>query len=595
MKTAPLHNVLYDKSLEDIDDSFKDLSEAIPAFMQKKRPQTTIPVGERLMDLGAITPDQLRIALHEQRQKGGLLGDVLVRLGFLDERTLASVLADRTGFTSIDVKKTALDPALLRRLPKNIAERFHVIPLRLDGSTLHVAMADPYDIVAMDALRRYFPRNIEIVPHVAGKADIGDVTAQVYGFASTFDDVLHEIETDHAQPSTETADYQHPVVRLVNRLLVDAAKQGASDIHLEPENTFVRVRYRIDGVLHQVRALHREHWPALSHRLKIMAGMNIADTRSIQDGRFQMQIGGGEVDFRVAIMPSVWGETIVVRLLDHRRSLLPLAELGFDGTTVAVLEQIMMRPMGVTLMTGPTGSGKTTTLYSILRQLSTEDVNIATLEEPVEYQLGMIRQTAVQEAQGLSFAAGVRGVLRMDPDIIFIGEVRDGDTAQMALRAAMTGHQVYTTLHCADTLGALPRLVDLGLNPRIIAGNVSGVIAQRLVRKLCPHCRTERRATEADCRLLRVGNERPPTLAEARGCEMCRHTGRLGRTVVAEILRLTPELDDMIATGAPRLDLLKQARQSGFRSLRDDAVARVLTGQVALADARRAVDMTREA
>ncbi|MDD5585943.1 MAG: GspE/PulE family protein [Alphaproteobacteria bacterium] len=567
---------------------------ASPVLLSRHKTTGLLPqVGERLVEMGAITRDQLQIALHEQRQCGLMLGTVLVRLGFLDEAALASVLAARTGLEPIDLKKVVLDPALLQRLPKETAKRCHAVPLRLDDLTLVVAMADPYDIVAMDALRRHFPRNIELIPHVASKADIEDVIDHYYGFATSLDDVLRELETGQTKQAAETAGYQHPLVRLVNMLLFDAVKRGASDVHLEPENSFVRVRYRIDGYLHQVRALHRTHWPALSHRLKIMAGMNIADTRSIQDGRFQLQIGGSNVDFRVAIMPTVWGENIVVRLLDHRRSLLPLIGLGFDGAALAGLERIMERPQGITLVTGPTGSGKTTTLYSILRQLSSVDVNIATLEEPVEYQLDLIRQTAVQEAQGLTFAAGVRGVLRMDPDIIFIGEVRDGDTAQMALRAAMTGHQVYSTLHCNDALGALPRLVDLGLNPRVIAGNISGVIAQRLVRKLCPHCKQNRRATAEECRVLRVNQAEPPMIAEAKGCDYCMNTGRKGRTVIAEVLRVTPAFDDMIAADAGRLDQLRQARSDGFRSMQEDGIARVLSGDIALADLRRAVDMTR--
>jgi len=551
-------------------------------------------VGDRLVEGGFITRDQLNIALHEQRAKGQMIGSVLVKLGFLDEDALASVLAERTGYEAVDLKQIMFDPALLKRLPKAVASRCRAVPLRLEGSRLDVAMADPYDIVAMDAIRRHFPRPIELVPFVSSQADIMDVLEHTYGFTSSVDDILKELETGQTLETPEGADYQHPVVRLVNTLLFDAVKRGASDVHLEPENNFVRVRYRIDGCLQQVRALRNTHWPALSHRLKIMAGMNIADTRSIQDGRFQLQAGGGDVDFRVAIMPTVWGETIAVRLLDHRRSLLPLTGLGFNATAISALERIMERPQGITLVTGPTGSGKTTTLYSVLRRLSSVDVNIATLEEPVEYQLDLIRQTAVHEAQGLSFGAGVRGVLRMDPDIIFIGEIRDNDTAQMALRAAITGHQVYSTLHCIDALGAVPRLVDLGLSPRMIAGNVNGIIAQRLVRKLCPQCKRKRRATPDERRLLRVHGSKKTFIAEAKGCEFCSGTGRRGRTVIAEILRLTPELDDMIAADAGRLALEKQALAGGFRKLQDDGIARVLAGDIALSDLRRIVDLTRE-
>jgi len=548
----------------------------------------------RLVETGVITRDQLRIALYEQKQSGQMLGSVLVKLGFLDETVLAAVLAARTGLEPVDLKRIAPDPSLLRRLPKAEAMRCGALPLNLDGNTLSLAMADPYDIVAMDLIRRHFPRNVELAPRVAARTDIEEAIERHYGSAALLDDVLAEIETGE-RPSAAAAgeEYRHPVVRLVDMLLTDAVKRRVSDIHLEPENGFVRVRYRIDGRLHQVRALHFAHWPSLSHRLKIMAGMNIADKRSIQDGRFQMRIGGGDVDFRVAVMPTVWGENMVVRVLDHRRSLLPLSGLGFSDSCLSALRLMMERPHGIILVTGPTGSGKTTTLYSILRRLSAEDVNIATLEEPVEYQLELIRQTAVHEAQGLTFAAGVRGVLRMDPDIIFIGEVRDGETAQMALRAAMTGHQVYSTLHCNDALSALPRLADLGLNPRVVAVNLTGVIAQRLVRKLCPHCKTRRPATQEECLLLGAEASAPPFVFDPRGCEACGMTGTIGRTVIAETLRVTPALEDMISSGLGGAALLRQASAEGFRSMQEDGAARVLAGEISLSDLRRAVDMTR--
>jgi len=591
----PMRKTAYLRAVADEQD---ETAKVLSVSVKRQREPAAAPalpplaVGERLVEMGAITPDQLQIALHEQRQSGQMLGSVLVKLGFLDEATLASLLAARTGLESIDLKKVVPDPAILKRLPRAVAERCRAIPLRLEESSLEIATADPYDIVAMDEIRRHFPRQIELAPRVASPADIDDAIEHYYGFTSSLDGILRELETGQTEEPAEGG-YQHPVVRLVNRLLFDAVKRGASDIHLEPENTFVRVRNRIDGRLHQIRALHRAHWTALSHRLKIMAGMNIADTRSIQDGRFQMQIGGGDVDFRVAIMPTVWGENISVRLLDHRRSLLPLTDLGFNPGVLAFLRQIMERPQGITLVTGPTGSGKTTTLYSILRQISTTEVNIATLEEPVEYQLGLIRQTAVQESQGLTFGAGIRGVLRMDPDIIFIGEVRDPDTAQMALRAAMTGHQIYSTLHCNDVLGAVPRLIDLGLSPRVIAGNISGIIAQRLVRKLCPHCKKTRRASPEECRVLRADPGKPPLIAHPAGCDVCAHTGTHGRTVIAEALNVTPEMDDMIAAETGRVAMLKLAREQGFQSMQEDGIARVLAGEIALSDLRRAVDMTR--
>jgi len=548
-------------------------------------------IGEHLIAQGTLSRDQLQIALHEQKDSRLMLGDILVRLGFIDESALTCILAERARIPSIDLATFAPDHELLARLPKHVAARCAAIPVRLTKNTLSVAMADPFDILALDELRRHFPRSMEIAPHVAAKAAIQDVISLMTDQTGSLDDIIAEIETGTALRNA--SDFEHPVIRLVNTLLYDAARRGASDIHFEPEGNFVRIRYRLDGTLRQIRALHLSHWSALSHRIKIMAGMNIADTRSIQDGRFQLQIGGGDVDFRVAIMPGVWGETIVVRLLDHRRSLLPLGELGYSAHAQTQLQRLAQKPQGITLVTGPTGSGKTTTLYSLLRQLSSLEVNIATLEEPVEFQLDLIRQTAIQEAQGIDFASGVRGLLRMDPDILFIGEVRDPDTAQMALRAAMTGHQVYSTLHCNDALGALPRLIDLGLNPRILAGNLSGIIAQRLVRKLCPHCKILRRATADEAQLLGQDPAAPPMIAEARGCEHCDQTGRKGRTVIAEILTVSAEIDDLIARDATRTEIFHIARDDGYLTLQEDGIDRVLARDISLYDLQRSVDLTR--
>jgi len=548
-------------------------------------------IGEQLIEAGEISTDQLRIALHEQKSSHQMLGAILVRLNLIDENVLTRTLAERAGIAFLDLTQTPPDPELLLGFAKQTAKRCLALPLRLEGGTLHIAMADPLDIVALDDMRRAFPHATALVPAVASKAAIEDIIATLSDQAETLDALLKEIESGFTPATTDSFD--HPVVRLVNQLLTEASRQGASDIHLEPEGNLVRIRYRIDGALRQIRALHLTHWSALSHRIKIISGMNIADTRSIQDGRFQLEIGGGTIDFRVAIMPSVWGETIVLRLLDHRRSLLPLDALGYTSQAEAQLQLIASKPQGLTLVTGPTGSGKTTTLYSLLRLLNALDVHIATLEEPVEFQLDTIRQTAIQESQGLDFASGVRGILRMDPDIIFIGEVRDGDTAQMALRAAMTGHQVYTTLHCNEALGALPRLIDLGLNPRILAGNLSGIVAQRLVRKLCPHCKLVRRATPQEMQALHVSGTERPLIAEPKGCELCDFTGRKGRTVIAEVLPVSAALDDLIAKDAPREQLWQQTRSEGFVTMQEDGIARVLAREIALVDLQRAVDMSR--
>ncbi len=575
-------------------------------------------VGECLLRNGNITEDQLQIALHEQSRSGKMLGTILVELGFLDDDTLAQILAERTGYPSIDLKNTLLDVTLLQEFPREIAEQCRAIPVRSDGEVLEIALADPYDVVAMDRLRRLVPPSMRIAPLVASEVDIAEALHHYDNPLDAFDDVVRDLEGHASDHQRRDVNWTHPVIRLVDLILADGVRRGASDIHLEPESTYVRLRYRIDGVMQQIRILHREHWPEISHRMKIMAGMNIADTRSLQDGRFDRVIGGVTIDFRAAVMPTVQGENIVVRILDHRRALLSLEKLGFNPHALGQIEQLLQRPEGIILVTGPTGSGKTTSLYAMLTKIRSPDVNIMTLEEPVEYQFEMIRQTSVQEDRGLGFAEGVRGILRQAPDIIFIGEVRDPDTAQMALRASMTGHQVFTTLHCNDALGALPRLIDLGLTPRMLSGNITGVMAQRLVRKLCTHCRSMRPATAEERALLRCENTvSKPTanqgfaevqsayiapesatavvmMGEASGCAYCNNTGRRGRTVIAEILRVTPELDELIAADAPRSVLRRQMRADGFQSLAEDGIAKVLTGEIALDDLRRTVDIGRD-
>jgi general secretion pathway protein E/type IV pilus assembly protein PilB len=579
-----------------------------------KTETTTSPrVGERLLQSGCITSDQLHIALHEQRRNGRMLGTTLVELGFIKENRLTEILSERTGLDRVNLSQARIDPNLIRRLPKDVAQRCRAVPLRLIDGTLEIAMADPYDIIAMDEIRRYFPRTVELAPRIATATEIADTLAHYHQLGASLENILHELETGDTTDANIM--WEHPVVRLVDTILSDAVQRGASDIHLEPESNFIRMRYRIDGAMQQVRALHNTHWPELSHRLKIMCGMNIADSRSLQDGRFQKPIGGATIDFRVAVMPTAQGENIVLRILDHRRALMSLPQLGFNAGALSQLEKILQRPEGIVLVTGPTGCGKTTTLYAMLQKISSVDVNIMTLEEPIEYKFELIRQTSIQDQQGISFAEGVRGVLRQDPDIIFIGEIRDGDTAQMALRASMTGHQVFSTLHCNDALGALPRLIDLGLHPRMMAGHIGGVIAQRLVRKLCPQCKTMRPATDEEYETLRCFASTPiampvigfaegqspyivpenstPMIGQAVGCEACHNTGYRGRVAVAEILRMSPALDELVAADAPRSVLFKQARAEGFCRMAEDGIAKVLCGEISLDSLRRSVDLTR--
>lgn len=552
-------------------------------------------IGERLVRMGIISADQLNVALQEKKVTGKLLGEVLVSLGFIDEKTLTAFLAESSGFEVFDPKTTILDSDILGLIEKSIAQKHQILPLSISGDVATVAMADPYDVMAMDTLRRFLPRNVSIKPLVSTPTIMADAIDAAYGYASSIPAIMQELEgggvPDLSTVSEENA-YSHPIVRLVNALVFDAVKLSVSDLHFEPEENFVRLRYRKDGVLYTAQILHKKHWSAMSQRLKIMSRMNIADKLGPQDGRFHMNVGGRMADFRVSSLPTVHGENIVLRVLDQSQSIVPLENLGFSKENLGRIQRAQERPEGIIIVTGPTGSGKTTSLYSMINEINDVEVNIQTLEDPVEYSLPMIRQTAVREGV-LEFADGIKALLRQDPDIIFIGEIRDPTTAEMALKAAMTGHQVYTTLHTNDSFGAIPRLLDLGLKPGMVAGAIIAIFAQRLVRRLCKECRVPHTPTAVECAILKVDPAVPPQIYKAKqgGCQVCDGKGYKGRIAVAEILLMDEGLDEVIANNGSKADLKKKAVEKGFKSMRDDGILKILEGITTIESLADAVDI----
>ncbi|GAA5784109.1 GspE/PulE family protein [Chitiniphilus shinanonensis] len=549
-----------------------------------------LPLGEALIARGCLSDDQLHIALREQRRNGGRLEQHLLGLGFVSDAVLREAMAERLGIQAVALPELIADATALARVPRWLAQRHTLLPLAWDAErqTLTVAMANPADLVALDALRQQVPGG-ELATRLASAADILDTIERCYGFALAIDDILDEIETG-AAPEGQ-GDHAQPVVRLVDAVLADAVAHRASDIHFEPEAGFVRIRYRVDGVLRQIRALHHSYWPAMTVRLKLMAGMNIAENRAPQDGRLSRHVAGRRIDFRAATHPTTWGENLVLRILDRRSGLVPLPRLGYSADNLARLGQLAARPEGLILVVGPTGSGKTTTLYALLDGLNSEQVNLMTLEDPVEYAMPLMRQTSLNEAAKLDFAGGVRSLLRQDPDILLVGEIRDADTAAMALRAAMTGHRVYATLHANSALAALPRLRELGAPPALLADCLSGIVAQRLLRTLCPHCAEPYPADRPERALLGLPDDAPaPVLHRAVGCPACHHQGYRGRTCVAEVLRCDTALAGPIAESAGREALAAAARAQGFVPLLDDACRLVLDGKTTLAEALRVVD-----
>jgi type II secretory ATPase GspE/PulE/Tfp pilus assembly ATPase PilB-like protein len=555
------------------------------------------PIGQILINQGLISEDQLRIVLLEQMRSNQPLGKLLVQLGFVSEATLRDALGESLGQRAVDLAHVIVDASALQLVPLELARRHRVMPLDYDGASrrLTIAIADPNNIVVLDKLRSITPYEIEIDTLLAGESDISRAIDQHYGHELSIDGILHEIETgeiDYRSMATTLDEYSQPVVRLIDALLTDAVKADASDIHFEPEDSFLRIRYRTDGILRQIRALHKSYWAAMAVRIKVMSGMNIAETRAPQDGRISLNISGRSVDFRAAVQPTIHGENIVLRILDRQKGIVPLDGLGLDDEQLAQVQRMVARPEGIILLTGPTGSGKTTTLYSILSHINQEGVNIMTLEDPVEYPLAMVRQTSVAETSKLDFANGIRSMMRQDPDVILVGEIRDEDTADMAFRAAMTGHQVYSTLHTNSAIGAIPRLLDIGVLPDIMAGNIIGVIAQRLVRKLCPHCRTPYQVGAAEARILGIEEDAAPIIYRASTCEHCHYRGYRGRLAIMEVLRMDGDIDELIAKRATAREVRNAANAKGFRSLAEDAIRRVLEGLTSIEEVGRVIDLT---
>ncbi|HXF67975.1 MAG TPA: GspE/PulE family protein [Burkholderiales bacterium] len=554
-------------------------------------------LGELLVQQGLITTDQLSIALAEQRHNNVPIGRLLVRLGFVTESAIRDIMARTIGQESIDLAQVVADPEALKLIPQEYARRNRVLPIAYDSAerVLTVATTEIFNVVAMDHLRAMLGPGIEIKTLLAAEAQLEDYIDQFYGHELSVDGILKEIETgeiDYESLAAGGDEYTQPMVRLVNALLVDAVKRGASDIHFEPEYAFLRIRYRIDGMLETVRSLHKTYLPGITVRLKVVSNMNIAETRAPQDGRLTLTLNGRPMDFRVSTQPTIYGENIVLRVLDREKSIISLDRMRLAKDTLDKLHLMLARPEGILIVTGPTGSGKTTTLYSLLAQVNDETVNIMTLEDPVEYPLTLMRQTSVNEVARMDFADGIRAIMRQDPDIILVGEVRDKETAEMAFRAAMTGHQVFTTLHTNSALGAFPRLLDIGIQPDIMAGNIIGVIAQRLVRVLCAHCKEAYVPSQEERRLLGAAGREAEFLYRPVGCKQCNNKGYKGRTAIMELLVMDGDLDELVARRATAKELRTAALAKGFRPLAEEGLSRVIDGTTSLAEIAREVDLT---
>jgi type II secretory ATPase GspE/PulE/Tfp pilus assembly ATPase PilB-like protein len=561
-------------------------------------------VGDILITRGYINTDQLHIGLQQQKLTGKALGEVLLDLGFITEEAMLDAVSESVGHESINLSSVIADTSALALIPKHIAFKHALFPVSYDSERgeLIVAAANPDDIVARDTVASLLVRasqnlskRIKPLWRIASSAEVLATIDRFYDRDLSINGILVELESgqlDLLALSQAGVAYSHPIVRLMDALFADAVSHGASDIHFEPEEQFLRIRYRIDGVLREIRSLDKPNWTAMLVRLKVLSGMNIAETRAPQDGRISLSLFGRQIDFRAAAQPTIHGENFVLRVLDRKRGVVALDGLGLTELQLNLLKLMLERPEGILLVTGPTGSGKTTTLYSVLNHLNNMGVNIMTLEDPVEYPLPMIRQTSVAEAVKLDFAEGIRSLMRQDPDIIFVGEIRDKDTAEMAVRSAMTGHQVFSTLHTNSAIRSIPRLVDLGVHAEILSGNIIGIVAQRLVRRLCPQCKTTYSPGDTERAMLGAGAQENITLYRATGCPACEGEGYKGRLAIIEILRFDRGLDELVARGAMLKEMNDYAVSKGFVEIAEDGLRRVREGSTSLDEVRRVVDLT---
>jgi type IV pilus assembly protein PilB len=547
-------------------------------------------LGEILLQANLITRDHLEQAVAQQRVEGGRLGTILTKLGLVKEQDVSRCLGEKFGIPYVDLDTQTIKPEVTRLLHTSIVQKHLVVPVAKSGTTLTMAMADPTNVLAVDDIKFMTGLKVDLV--VATEGAIRRAIERYYDSSESLQNVMASIEDagmevmeDQEDPNLNFSDLKQaveeaPVVKLVNVILAEAIKKGASDIHAEPYERVFRVRFRIDGVLYEVMTPPMSLKNAIISRLKIMASLDISERRLPQDGRMKVKYKGREVDFRVSTLPTLFGEKVVMRLLDRSNLKLDLSKLGFAPKALADFEAAIRAPYGMLLVTGPTGSGKTTTLYSALDRLNQPETNIMTAEDPVEFNIRGINQVQIRESIGLNFAAALRSFLRQDPDVIMVGEIRDHETAEIAVKAALTGHLVLSTLHTNDAPSAVTRLLNMGIEPFLVASSVISILAQRLLRRICVHCKTP--VTVQPHALVDVGltpeEAASITCYKGVGCEACSGTGYKGRIAIYEVMVLSPELRDMVLSGASATEIKRGAIQQGMQTLRMSGLQKLQEG-----------------
>ncbi len=552
----------------------------------------TSKIGDLLVKENLITSSQLKQAQEALKQGGGRLYQMLVKLDIIDEEGLTNFLSKQYGVPSIDLKEFDIDPEVIKLLPKEVVEKYQILPVNRAGCTLILAMADPSNIYAIDDVKFLTGYNVEVV--VAPETDLLEMINKYYEVALGVDQIMGEMgevseaielsegDIDASIVDLEKSAEEAPVIKLVNLVMIDAMRRNASDIHMEPYEKEFRVRYRIDGVLYEIMKPPKKMQNAIISRVKIMSKLDIAERRLPQDGRIKIKVGKNrEMDFRVSVLPTLCGEKVVLRLLDKGTLQLDLTKLGFDEGQLKLIEDAIHKPYGMVLVTGPTGSGKTTTLYSALTELNKISENISTAEDPIEYNLPGINQVQMHDAIGLNFATSLRAFLRQDPDIIMVGEIRDLETAEIAVKAALTGHLVLSTLHTNDAPSAINRLLNMGVEPFLVSSSVNVILAQRLVRKICQGCKEEVKIPSQALIDIGVPSERVIAMKcyKGQGCKACSGTGFKGRIAVCEVMPVNEEIREFILGNKSAAELKREAIRIGMMTLRQSAIKKLMDGQ----------------
>jgi type IV pilus assembly protein PilB len=550
---------------------------------------------------GNFSEEYLREANSFAEEQGIGVCDAMIELGMVNEHDLMEMYAEHIGMESIDLEVFPVQRSAATSIPEKLAKKYTLIPVMKNVDSITVAMADPININAIEEVEYFSECLVETV--LATRKSIEKMINQVYGVYGRIDELMEVLEEDQAESALEDENLREleaqvqeaeveessegPIAQIINLIVSQAVSSGASDIHMESMEDAFRVRFRIDGIMKEVKAFRKGMQHALIASTKIMSGMDIAESRIPQDGRFRMDFGGRNIDLRVSTFPTMYGEKVVMRILDKEKSVIPLSQLGLDDRDFRTISKVIHKPHGIVLVTGPTGSGKTTTLYSILTEINSPKKNITTLEDPIEYDLGGINQGQINAKKGLTFANGLRSILRQDPDVILVGEIRDGETAEISIQAALTGHLVFSTLHTNDAVGAVSRLIDMGVEPFLVASSLEAVVSQRLVRRLCDNCRDPYTPPPEMLAGLGLSVDIDRPFFRAKGCRKCNRTGYRGRTTVMEMLVCNDELRVLITRQASSHELRTAAVNAGMRVLRVDGLEKVMQGVTSVEEVLR--------